>query len=136
MYEAGVFDGGTGQPISLGNVDAMARVFVRPFSRGGKGVFFELAQVGVSARIGYRDPSRETGEAPSLSTGQGFVLYQPGFVDSAGRVTRVVRAGTESAIGGEVRLPFRTPTRAVFDLRAEAYVVRRYPSAGRYRVAR
>jgi hypothetical protein len=39
-------------------------------------------------------------------------------------VTHVIASGTQRAIGGELRLPVRTPTKAVFDLRGEAYYVR------------
>jgi hypothetical protein len=123
-YEVGVFSSGTGQPVLSGNVDVMGRAFVRPFTRLGRGVFFELAQIGVSARMGFRDPSRDMGDVATLATGQGFVLWQPGYVDSLGRVTRVLPSGAQRAIGGELRLPVRTPTQAVFDLRAEAYLVR------------
>ena len=45
-------------------------------------------------------------------------------MDPSRGILRVVPSGAQRAIGGELRLPFRTPTRAVFDLRAEAYVVR------------
>jgi len=122
-YEVGVFSGGTGQTVDPNDVDAMGRVFVRPFTRLGRGVFFELAQIGLSARAGLRDPSRDVGDLPSLATGQGFVLWQPGHVDGSGRVIRALPSGPQRAVGGELRLPVRTPTRAVFDLRAEAYVV-------------
>ena len=124
VYEVGVFSGGAGQAVAAGNVDVMGRAFVRPFSRLGRGVFFELAQIGASARMGFRDPSRDVGEVASMATGQGFVLWQPGYVDHLGRVTRVLASGAQRALGAELRLPFRTPTRAVFDLRAEAYLVR------------
>ena len=48
-YEGGVFAGGSNQPLLGGAVDVMARVFARPLAGLGDGVFFDLAQIGVSA---------------------------------------------------------------------------------------
>jgi hypothetical protein len=56
-----------------------------------------------------------------MATEQGFVMWQPGYVDSFDRVTHVIPSGAQNAIGGELRLPFSPPTGAVFDVRGEAY---------------
>ncbi len=129
-YEAGVFGGQLGRPIASGDVDLVGRAFVRPFARLGRGVFFELAQIGVSARLGTRTLPGSGADLTSvmtpsnLATGQGFVLFRPTITDAAGRAMVAMPNGAQRAIGGELRLPFRTPTKAVFDLEGEAYVVR------------
>jgi hypothetical protein len=122
-YEAGVFGGRLGTALGERNVDVAGRIFARPFARAGRGVFFELAQVGLSARLGTRHPSPDGATVDGLATGQGYVLFRPGWIDGAGRQSYAVLRGRQRAIGGELRLPFRTPTRAVFDLVAEAYAV-------------
>lgn len=123
-YEGGVFAGGPNRPLVEGAWDAMGRVFARPFATLGDGVFFDLAQIGVSARYGEREPTSYVEDYPSIATGNGFVMWQPGYVDSLDRVTKVIPSGTQLAAGGELRLPFRSPTDAVFDIRGEAYYVR------------
>ncbi len=122
-YELGVFSGGVNEPLFQGAYDVMGRLFARPFATMGDGVFFDLFQLGVSGRFGERDPSAYTLDAPSIATNNGFALWQPGYVDSLDRVTKVIPSGSQRAIGGELRVPFRTPSDSVIDLRGEAYYV-------------
>jgi hypothetical protein len=120
-YELGAFSGAEDETLFAGSVDGVGRVFVRPLVHAGEGEIFALAQLGVSGRLGVRDPERVSSDYPTIATSQGFVLWQPGHVDGLGRVVRVLPSGTQRAIGGELRLPVRTPTNAIFDLRGEAY---------------
>jgi hypothetical protein len=120
-YEVGVFGGdGQDRPAVDARVDVMARVFARPLSHAGDSTFHRQAQIGLSARHGERDQTRVGYDYPALATGQGFVLWQPGYVDSLGRATHVVPSGAQNAIGGELRLPFDIGSRAL-DLQAELY---------------
>lgn len=123
VYEAGVFSGGPNEPLLQGAFDAMGRLYFRPLATVGDGVFFDLMQIGVSARYGERDPDVYTLDYPTIATNNGFALWQPGYIDSLDRVTKVIPSGAQRAIGGELRVPFRTPIDSVFDLRGEAYYV-------------
>ncbi|MCA9619374.1 MAG: hypothetical protein KC731_10130, partial [Myxococcales bacterium] len=123
-YEAAVMLGdGIDRPGEDARADYMARVFARPLTTLGDALFFQQAQIGLSLRHGERDQSFVAYDYPSIATNQGFVLWQPGYVDSLGRVTHVIPSGAQNAIGGELRLPIRMPTGAVFDIRGEAYFV-------------
>jgi hypothetical protein len=122
-YELGLFRGEADLPGLEGNADVWGRFFARPFTSMGKGVFFELAQVGASWRLGTRASERLDVDFPALATDHGLVLRQPGHVEDFSRVVNVVPSDRQSAIGGELRLPIRTPTNAVFDLHGEAYYV-------------
>ena len=121
-YEVGVFAGdGPQRPFVDARPDVVGRVFVRPLTSVGDNVFFEQAQIGVSARYGERDQDLVGYDYPAIATNQGFVMWQPGYVDSLGRITHVIPSGAQRSIGGELRLPFRVPSGAVFDVRGEGY---------------
>lgn len=121
-YEVGVFGGdGPDRPFVDDRADFVGRVFARPLSTLGEGVFWDETQIGISARHGQRNQDDVLYDAPTIATNHGYVLWQPGYVDSNGRVTKVIPSGAENAIGGELRVPIRAPNGAVFDLRGEAY---------------
>ena len=121
-YELGVFSGdGPDHPGVDSRPDFAGRIFARPLTSLGDDTFFQLAQVGLSARHGERDQEAVAYDYPTIASGQGFVFWQPGYVDSLDRVTHVIPSGSQNAIGGELRLPFRMPTGAVIELRGEAY---------------
>jgi phosphate-selective porin OprO and OprP len=122
-YELGVVSGdGTRLPQDT-PADYVGRAWTRPFGGLGDGAFFQLTQIGMSARYGDRDPEEVTYDYPNLSTNQGFVLWQPGYVDSLGRATHVIPSGPQRAIGGELRIPFELTDGLALDLRGEAYYV-------------
>jgi hypothetical protein len=121
-YELGVFSGdGPSEPAVDARPDVMGRLFARPLATMGDSVFFEQAQIGVSLRHGEKDQDRVAYDYPGIATNHGFVMWQPGYVDSLGRVTHITPSGAQNAIGGELRLPFQVPSGAVFDIRGEAY---------------
>ena len=103
--------------------DVVGRVYSRPLAVSGEGSFFELAQIGVSARYGARDQEYVDCDYPAIATGQGFVLWQPAYTDSYGRLNRVLPSGDQWALGGELRLPFDLPGGRAIDVRGEAYWV-------------
>ncbi len=121
-YEAGVFDGdGEHGPFADATPDFAARAVVRPLRRLGKSRVLRDSRLGVSGRIGGRD--MVSYDYPTLATGGGYVLWQPGYVDSQGRITHVLPSGMQRAIGGELRAPFDLPGGRGAELRAEAYFV-------------
>lgn len=123
-YEVGIYSGdGPNHPAVDGRPDLIGRIFARPLASLGDGTFTKLAQIGISARHGERDQAYVDYDYPGIATGHGFVLWQPGYVDSLDRVTHVLPSGAQNAIGGELRLPFRMPTGSVIELRGEAYYV-------------
>jgi hypothetical protein len=126
-YEVGVFTGdGQNRPNVDAWPDVVGRVYSRPLASSGSGSFFKLAQMGVSARYGARDPERVGYDYPAIATNQGFVLWQPGYRDSYGRLTHVLPSGEGYAVGGELRLPFDLPGGRAIDLRGEAYWVHNF----------
>ncbi len=125
-YEVGIFTGdGPERPAVDAHPDVMGRVFARPLASLGTGSFFELAQIGISGRYGSKDQNFVDYDYPSIATGNGFVMWQPGYVDSRDRVTRVMPSGDQGTIGGELRLPFDLPGGRALDIRAEAYYVQK-----------
>lgn len=124
-YELAVIGGDGPDHIGAdGLPDFVGRIYARPLASLGKGSFFKQAQIGVSARFGGRDHRGYVSyDYPTIASGQGFVLWQPGYVDSQERVIRVIPSGAQRAIGGELRLPFDLPRGRGLDIRAEAYYV-------------
>ena len=123
-YELGIYSGdGASRPAVDSRADVVARVFARPLAHSGEGVFFEQAQFGLSMRHGERDQNNVHYDYPNIASNQGWVLWQPGYIDSLDRQTRVIPSGAQNSIGGELRLPLRLPTGAVLDLKTEAYYV-------------
>ena len=123
-YELGVFSGdGYEHPFADALPEFAGRIHSRPFAGLGSDFILSKAQFGVSARIGSRDPKRVGYDYPTVASGQGWVLWQPGYVDSLGRVTHVLPSGLQRAIGGEVRLPFQLPGGRALELQSELYYV-------------
>jgi hypothetical protein len=121
-YEVGVFAGdGVDRPFADTTPDGIGRIYTRPLASLGKGTFFEQAQIGVSGRIGGRNPEKVTYDYPAIATNQGWVLWQPGYVDSRDRVTHILPSGIQRAIGGELRLPFDLPGGLGLDVQGEGY---------------
>jgi hypothetical protein len=121
-YELGIFAGdGYEHPFADTTPDFAGRIYTRPLSTVGKGSLFQKAQLGFSARVGGRDHRRVTYDYPTTATNQGWVLWQPGYVDSIGRVTHVLPSGVQRALGGELRLPFDLPGGRAIDVESELY---------------
>jgi Phosphate-selective porin O and P len=119
VYELGVFGGdGQNRPSVDARADFIGRVFLRPFAGGATTDFGKYTQIGVSARHGDRDPRSVGYDAPSITTGQGFVLWKPTYTDSQGRLVHVIPSGAQDEIGGELRLQIGR-----FAFQGEAYYV-------------
>jgi hypothetical protein len=119
-YELGVFVGdGPNRPQVDAYPDFIGRVFSRPFARGeGGGGALEKVQIGVSGHHGERDPKYVGYDYPAITTAQGWVLWDPRYRDSMGRLLRVLPSGAQNRFGGELRVPIQR-----FDVRGEAYYV-------------
>lgn len=118
-YAAGVFGGdGPNRSAADGRVDLVGRVFFRPLNT--RGDEFPRVQVGLSGRYGQRDPRGVTDEYAPVTSGQGFALWNPGYVDGQGRETRVHASGDDLALGLEWRVP-----EGPFAIQGEAYFVHR-----------
>ncbi|MSP23566.1 MAG: hypothetical protein EXR75_00070 [Myxococcales bacterium] len=121
-YELGVFDGDGGHgPFADRTPDFIGRATVRPLRRLGKSKLVRELELGMSGRIGGRDMVHYG--YPTLATAAGFVMWQPGYVDSLGRSTQILPSGKQRAVGGEVRVPVELPGGRGLDARAEAYFV-------------
>jgi hypothetical protein len=75
-------------------------------------------QIGVSGRHGDRNPTMVGYDYPTVTTGQGFTLWDPTYTDSQKRMIHVIPSGAQNQIGGELRVPA-----GVTALQAEAYWV-------------
>jgi Phosphate-selective porin O and P len=118
-YELGVFGGdGPNRPSVDANVDFIGRMYARPFAGGATNDVEKYTQIGVSGRHGTRDPAAVGYDYPSITTGQGFVLWKPTYTDSLGRLIHVIPSAAQNEIGGELRMQAGR-----FALQGEAYYV-------------
>jgi hypothetical protein len=117
QYELGLFGGdGQNRPTVDDEIDFTGRVFTRPFI--GRGELGRHAQVGVSARVGLRDPSAVGYDRPAITSAHGFALWRPAYLDLQGRTIHVLPSGAQTAVGGELRGRLGR-----FDVQGEAYFV-------------
>ncbi|MEJ7727833.1 MAG: porin [Polyangiaceae bacterium] len=117
-YEVGVFSGdGQNRPQIDSGVDLIGRAWVRPFAPGGKSPL-KKAQVGLSARIGDRDPDQVGYGYPAVTTNFGYTLWNPSYRDVDRRTVLVLPSGLQAGIGAEVRVPV-----GILDLRGEVHYV-------------
>ena len=109
--------GGDGQnrPEVDSAVDWIGRLMTKPF---GSVKAIKDVEIGVSARHGERDPDAVGYNYPTITSGQGFVLYNPSYIDSTGRPVKVIPSGAQNLIGGELRVPV-----GPVDIRGEGYYV-------------
>jgi hypothetical protein len=118
-YELGLFLGdGPNRPQVDAYPDFIGRVFARPWARSGKTDSFDKVQIGLSAHRGVRDPKFVAYDYPAITSAFGWALWNPRYTDSLDRIIRVVPAGGQTRIGGELRVPIER-----YDFRAEAYWV-------------
>jgi len=123
-YEVGVFSGdGAERPVADERPAFIGRVTARPLVSLGSSTLFRQAHVGVSARYGERSQDAIDDSVPNMATAHGFVLWQPSYVDSLERLTRVIPSGVQKAVGGEMRVPIDLPYGSGLDVRGEAYYV-------------
>jgi Phosphate-selective porin O and P len=115
-YGLGVFEGdGQNRPGVDVAPDFMGRVSLRPFARDKKAPLAR-AQIGMSARRGQRDQQFVAYNHYGIRTSQNYVLWNTRYTDSLERQIHIIPSGAQSAIGGELRLPY-----GIVDLRGEAY---------------
>ncbi|MBK9261120.1 MAG: hypothetical protein IPM54_15095 [Polyangiaceae bacterium] len=118
-YEFGVFLGdGPNRPQVDAYPDFIGRIFARPWARSGKTSTLDKVQIGLSFHRGSRDPKYVAYDYPGITTAFGWTLWSPRYLDSMDRLVRVLPAGGQTRIGGELRIPVK-----LFDVRAEAYWV-------------
>jgi hypothetical protein len=118
-YEIGVYLGdGPNRPQVDGCPDFIGRIFARPLASAEGQGRLEKLQIGLSAHHGARDPRYVGYDYPGITTGQGFMLWDPRYRDAQGRLVRVLPSGSQRRFGGELRLPIDR-----YELRGEAYYV-------------
>lgn len=119
-WDVGAFGADTTNTVDYEtHFDAIGRVTFRPFANSNGSAARDF-QFGASARAGTRHPRDVTGDAPAITTGQGFAMWSPTRLDAAGHVVHVIPSSLQWAAGGEVRWPF-----CGFELKGEAYWVSR-----------
>jgi hypothetical protein len=117
-YEVGAYSGdGQNRPQIDSSVDFIGRGWVRPFAAGGNGPL-QKAQLGLSARVGDRDPDYVGYGYPAVTTNFGYTLWNPSYRDVGRRTVLVLPSGLQAGIGAEVRVPV-----SIFDLRGEVHYV-------------
>jgi hypothetical protein len=123
-YELGVFSGdGPDRPAVDARPDFIGRITTRPLSSLGSSSFLKLAQIGLSARFGTKDQAFVNYDYPAIAANNGFVMWQPGYVDSLNRFVHVIPSGAQRTLGGELRAPFDLPGGRAIEVRGELYYV-------------
>jgi hypothetical protein len=118
-YELGVFQGdGPNRPGIDSRFDFAGRLFVRPLAGRANGNFARTAPIGLSTRLGQRDPAHVGYDVAPITTGEGFALWRPTYVDQLGRVEHVIPSGGQTVFGGELRFEVSR-----FSFQSEAYFV-------------
>jgi hypothetical protein len=118
-YELGMFDGdGPNRPSVDSRFDFMARLFVRPLAAHPHSEIERTLQVGGSFRYGVRDAAAVGYDVPAITTGDGFPLWSPTYVDSLGRTIHVIPSSSQTTVGPELRAAAHRVS-----LQAEAYAV-------------
>lgn len=97
------------------HVDGIGRIYWRPLARDWSSPFQGL-HLGLSARVGTRNPRDLSGDAPAITTAQGFALWRPTRIDGAGNVVHVIPTDWQWGTGLELLVPVDG-----FVLRGEAF---------------
>ncbi|HEX4341274.1 MAG TPA: porin [Polyangiaceae bacterium] len=121
-WDLGVFGAESWAPGDIErSMQYVGRVRVLPFAPEAHSPIRGL-QIGMSARLGWRNPRDSHEDIPAINTNQGFALFKPTF-EQDGRTVHVVPDGAQWAIGPEFRLPVQS-----FVFTSEAYWVTRHTS--------
>ena len=115
-WELGAFGAETTAPTDFEQYfDAMGRFVYTPW--GDEAVHpLHNAEIGLSARGGWRTPRDTTGDAAAITTGQGFALWRPTYTDATGRLVHIIPDAQQWGAGAELRIPYRG-----FVLQGEAF---------------
>ena len=104
-YSAGIFNGdGPNRPNADNRYDFAGRAFVRPFATVTSSPT-KWAQIGVSAHLGSRDPTKVGYDMPAMTTAEGFAFWKPTYTDSYGRLIHILPSATQQAVGADLYLP-------------------------------
>jgi len=115
-WDVGVFGAETISPGDFEeHVDGIGRFYWRPLAEDWSSPLQGL-HLGLSARVGARNPRDLGGDAPAITTGQGFALWQPTRVDAQGNLVHVIPADLQWGTGLELLVPWKG-----FVLRGEAF---------------
>lgn len=120
-YEVGAFSGDGAFRTNVDNrFDFMGRVFVRPMAQQKSSL--SGLQIGVSGKYGERDAQKANYDLSSISTANGFALWQASYTGTApggavtSGLTHIIGAGPQSGFAAELRVPVEN-----FDLTGEFY---------------
>jgi hypothetical protein len=106
-WDLGVFGAETISPDDFEqHLDGIGRIVATPWAWQPSSLLHE-AEIGISGRAGWRDARDQTGDAPAITTGQGFALWRPTHVDSLGRTVHVVPDASQLGAGLEIRIPIQ-----------------------------
>jgi len=104
-WDAGAFGAETIAPGDFEqHFDGIGRIGWRPLAKHESSALrgFEL---GLSARAGARNARDLSGDAPAITTGQGFAMWRPTRLDSSGRLVHVIPDSLEWGAGAELMIP-------------------------------
>lgn len=111
-YQVGVFGGdGMNRPNVDDRFDLMARIVFRPAASAGDAT--QRFHIGVSGRVGTRNPDYVAYDAPALSTPGGYSFWSPTYSEGTDRV-HIMPSGSQGIAALEVYAPFDR-----FDWKAE-----------------
>jgi hypothetical protein len=119
-YNVGVFGAETIAPGDFEqHFDGIGRIAWKPLAKNSAHAVRGL-EIGLSGRIGSRNPRDLSGDAAAITTGQGFALWRPTHTDSTGSLVHVIPVSTQAGAGVDFRMPF-----CGFVLRGEAFYMTR-----------
>lgn len=104
-YALAIVDGdGPNRPNVDSRYDWAARLVVRPVAAATPSPI-RFSQIGASAKLGSRDPTKVGYDLPSLTTQGGFAFWKPTYTDSLGRTIHIIPSATQWGLAGDVYVP-------------------------------
>jgi hypothetical protein len=104
-WEGGGFGAETIAPTDFEqHFDGIGRLVLTPWGDDTTHPLHDI-EVGVSARAGARNPRDTTGDMAAITTGQGFALWRPTYVDTTGRIIHILPDALTWGSGLELRVP-------------------------------
>jgi phosphate-selective porin len=122
-YEIGVFSGDANFRTNPDNrFDFIGRAFVRPLAQQKSSI--SHLQVGISAKYGERDAKKVNYDVSSVSTANGYALWNGSYTGKAAGgtvtsgLTHILPAGAQSGFAAELWVPIEN-----FDISGEFYYI-------------
>ncbi len=105
-WEGGVFGAETIAPTDYEqHFDGIGRLVLTPAGNEPTSPGHDI-EVGLSARAGSRTRRDTNGDIAAITTGEGFALWRPTYLDGQGRLVHIIPDSLQYGAGLELRVPF------------------------------